>query len=144
MPLHDPPTYQEVSTHGLRAQLPSQELFSLRLDGHIICSTEQPSLVYYELSAAVCDGTSLVNVIRKVRYRLSNKHGDGDLRAQSEDIYVFRDSRFSFSAHRNIVIVGRENVKRSYKQVKLSPGITSWSTCKATGHFKADIELSSW
>ncbi|RFU79645.1 hypothetical protein TARUN_2586 [Trichoderma arundinaceum] len=141
MPLreHAPPSYEEVSNHGPRVQLPIGELLSLALDGRSVYSATNPSLVYYELSAAPLQATSLIYVVKKVKYRLSGDNRGGRLRTRHDDIYLFRDAYVNFHAPRRIVIDGKSSDARCYKEVKLSPGLTGWSTCSAAGHFKAKM-----
>ncbi|PON22647.1 hypothetical protein TGAM01_v208536 [Trichoderma gamsii] len=140
---HAPPPYEEVSSHGPRVQLPIGELLSLALDGRSIFSATNPALVYYELSAAPLQATSLTYIVKKVKYRLAgNGRGDdanGRLRTRHDDIYLFRDAYVNFYAPRRIVIDGKAKDGRSYKSVKLSPGLLGWSTCSAAGHFRAKV-----
>ncbi|KAL6802828.1 hypothetical protein GGI42DRAFT_34032 [Trichoderma sp. SZMC 28013] len=145
MPLirqHAPPSYQEVSNHSPRVQLPIGELLSLALDGRSVYAATNPELVYYELSAAPLQATSLIYVVKKVKYRLA---GDlsvgGRLRTRHDDIYLFRDAYVNFYAPRRIVIDGKSSDARCYKDVKLSPGLMGWSTCSASGHFTAKTAL---
>lgn len=140
MPLRDhaPPSYEEVSSHGPRVQLPIGELLSLALDGRSIYSATNPALVYYELSAAPLQASSLTYVVKKVKYRLAGDSRGGRLRIRHEDIYLFRDAYVNFYAPRRIVIDGKSSDGRCYKEVKLSPGLTSgWANCTAAGHFRA-------
>ncbi|KAM0246806.1 hypothetical protein ACHAQJ_010079 [Trichoderma viride] len=136
---HAPPSYEEVSSHGSRVQLPIGELLSLALDGRSVYSATNPSLVYYELSAAPLQATSLIYVVKKVKYRLSGENRGGRLRTRHDDIYLFRDAYVNFYAPRRIVIDGKSSDGRCYKEVKLSPGLTGWSTCSAAGHFRAKV-----
>ncbi|KAL7788339.1 hypothetical protein V8C37DRAFT_235345 [Trichoderma ceciliae] len=136
---HAPPSYEDVSNHGPRVQLPIGELLSLALDGRCVYSATNPSLVYYELSAAPLQATSVIYVVKKVKYRLSGDDRGGRLRTRHDDIYLFRDAYVNLYAPRRIVIDGRSNDARCYKEVKLSPGFTGWSTCSAAGHFKAKM-----
>ncbi|KAL7947066.1 hypothetical protein V8C42DRAFT_319566 [Trichoderma barbatum] len=145
MPLireHAPPSYQEVSSHGPRVQLPIGELLSLALDGRSVYSATNPSLVYYELSAAPLQATSLIYVVKKVKYRLSGDTRVGRLRTRHDDIYLFRDAYVNFHAPRRIVIDGKSSDARCYKEVKLSPGLMGWTTCSAAGHFTAKTGFS--
>ncbi|KAL7905287.1 hypothetical protein GGI35DRAFT_143204 [Trichoderma velutinum] len=144
MPLirqHAPPSYQEVSNHGPRVQLPIGELLSLALDGRSVYSATNPELVYYELSAAPLQATSLIYVVKKVKYRLAGDLRVGRLRTRHDDIYLFRDAYVNFYAPRRIVIDGKSSDARCYKDVKLSPGLMGWSTCSASGHFTAKTAL---
>ncbi|KAL7920706.1 hypothetical protein ACQKWADRAFT_321974 [Trichoderma austrokoningii] len=140
---HAPPPYEEVSSHGSRVQLPVGELLSLALDGRCVYSATNPALVYYELSAAPLQATSLTYIVKKVKYRLvGDGRGDsasGRLRTRHDDIYLFRDAYVNFYAPRRIVIDGKASDGRSYKSVKLSPGLMGWSTCSAAGHFRAKV-----
>lgn len=140
---HAPPPYEEVSSHGARVQLPIGELLSLALDGRSVYSATNPALVYYELSAAPLQATSLTYIVKKVKYRLvGNGRGDngsGRLRTRYDDIYLFRDGYVNFYAPRRIVIDGKSSDGRCYKSVKLSPGLMGWSTCSAAGHFRAKV-----
>lgn len=140
---HAPPPYEEVSSHGTRVQLPIGELLSLALDGRSVYSATNPALVYYELSAAPLQATSLTYIVKKVKYRLAGHgrgdNGDGRLRTRYDDIYLFRDAYVNFYAPRRIVIDGKASDGRSYKSVKLSPGLMGWSTCSAAGHFRAKV-----
>ncbi|EHK46721.1 uncharacterized protein TrAtP1_005307 [Trichoderma atroviride] len=140
---HAPPPYEEVSSHGPRVQLPIGELLSLALDGRSVFSATNPALVYYELSAAPLQATSLTYIVKKVKYRLAgNGRGDdanGRLRTRHDEIYLFRDAYVNFYAPRRIVIDGKAKDGRSYKSVKLSPGLLGWSTCSAAGHFRAKV-----
>ncbi|KAK4076644.1 uncharacterized protein Triagg1_4247 [Trichoderma aggressivum f. europaeum] len=146
MPLirqHAPPSYQEASNHGPRVQLPIGELLSLALDGRSVYAATNPELVYYELSAAPLQATSLIYVVKKVKYRLAGG-GDlsvGRLRTRHDDIYLFRDAYVNFYAPRRIVIDGKASDARCYRDVKLSPGLMGWSTCSASGHFTAKTAL---
>lgn len=144
MPLreHAPPSYQEVSSHDPRVQLPIGELLSLVLDGRSVLSATNPSLVYYELSAAPLQATSLIYVVKKVKYRLTGDARGGRLRTRHDDIYLFRDAFVSLYAPRRIVIDGKSSDGRCYREVKLSPGLMGWSTCSAKGHFTAKTGLS--
>ncbi|GFP58683.1 hypothetical protein ACSS6W_008635 [Trichoderma asperelloides] len=141
---HAPPPYEEVSSHGPRVQLPIGELLSLALDGRSVYSATNPALVYYELSAAPLQATSLTYIVKKVKYRLAGDgrggdNGNGRLRTRHDDIYLFRDAYVNFYAPRRIVIDGKASDGRSYKSVKLSPGLMGWSTCSAAGHFRAKV-----
>lgn len=141
---HAPPPYEEVSSHGPRVQLPIGELLSLALDGRSVYSATNPALVYYELSAAPLQATSLTYIVKKVKYRLAGEGRGGDnangrLRTRHDDIYLFRDAYVNFYAPRRIVIDGKASDGRSYKSVKLSPGLMGWSTCSAAGHFRAKV-----
>ncbi|KAF5008595.1 hypothetical protein FDECE_5129 [Fusarium decemcellulare] len=137
MALPSPPTYKQVSRHGPRAQLPTGELLSLVLDGRTVHSASNPSLPYYELSAAPREDTSLALAIRKVRYRLSRNNGEGTLKLRLSDLYVYRESCFHLHRRRHVVINNTTRDNRNYGQVRLYPGITGWSSCGAAGHFKA-------
>ncbi|EHK20541.1 uncharacterized protein TRIVIDRAFT_223858 [Trichoderma virens Gv29-8] len=139
---HAPPSYQEVSNHSPRVQLPIGELLSLALDGRSIYSATNPELVYYELSAAPLQATSLIYVVKKVKYRLAGDSRVRRLRTRQDDIYLFRDAYVNFYAPRRIVIDGKSSDARCYKEVKLSPGLMGWSTCTAAGHFTAKTGLS--
>ncbi|KAL6787178.1 hypothetical protein J3E68DRAFT_163059 [Trichoderma sp. SZMC 28012] len=144
MPLirqHAPPSYQEVSNHGPRVQLPIGELLSLALDGRSVYSATNPELVYYELSAAPLQATSLIYVVKKVKYRLAGDLRVGRLRTRHDDIYLFRDAYVNFYAPRRIVIDGKASDARCYRDVKLKPGLMGWSTCSASGHFTAKTAL---
>ncbi|KAL6693111.1 hypothetical protein J3F84DRAFT_84701 [Trichoderma pleuroticola] len=144
MPLirqHAPPSYQEVSNHGPRVQLPIGELLSLALDGRSVYSATNPELVYYELSAAPLQATSRIYVVKKVKYRLAGDLSVGRLRTRHDDIYLFRDAYVNLYAPRRIVIDGKSSDARCYKDVKLSPGLLGWSTCSASGHFTAKTAL---
>lgn len=140
---HAPPPYEEVSSHGPRVQLPIGELLSLALDGRSVFSATNPALVYYELSAAPLQATSLTYIVKKVKYRLAGDgrgdNANGRLRTRHDDIYLFRDAYVNFYAPRRIVIDGKASDGRSYKSVKLSPGLMGWSTCSAAGHFRAKV-----
>ncbi|KAL6894850.1 hypothetical protein GGI43DRAFT_134048 [Trichoderma evansii] len=140
---HAPPPYEEVSSHGSRVQLPIGELLSLALDGRSVFSATNPALVYYELSAAPLQATSLTYIVKKVKYRLAGDGGgnldNGRLRSRLNDIYLYRDGYVNFYAPRRIVIDGKASEGRCYKNVKLSPGLMGWSTCSAAGHFRAKV-----
>ncbi|KAL7935897.1 hypothetical protein V8C35DRAFT_298526 [Trichoderma chlorosporum] len=145
MPLireHAPPSYQEVSNHGPRVQLPIGELLSLALSGRSVYAVTNPELVYYELSAAPLQATSLTYVVKKVKYRLTGDSRVSRLRTRHDEIYLFRDAYVNFYAPRRIVIDGKSSDARCYKEVKLSPGLMGWSTCSAAGHFTAKTGLS--
>ncbi|UPK96281.1 hypothetical protein LCI18_007216 [Fusarium solani-melongenae] len=136
MAFPNPPTYQEVSRHGPRVQLPTSELISLILDGRSIYPAGSP-LPRYELSASPRGSTSSVLSIKKLRYRLSRNNGQGRLRFRLDDLYTCRDTSFRLRTRRHIAINGRTRDSRTYSNVKLRPGITGWSSCGVVGNFKA-------
>jgi hypothetical protein len=143
---HAPPSYHDVSNHGPRVQLPIGELLSLALDGRCVYSATNPSLVYYELSAAPLQATSLIYVVKKVKYRLVPGSGDSSarLRTRQDDIYLFRDAyvKLYAPAPRRVVIDGRASDARCYREVKMAPGLMGWSACSAPGHFSARTGLA--
>lgn len=144
---HAPPSYHDVSNHGPRVQLPIGELLSLALDGRCVYSATNPSLVYYELSAAPLQATSLIYVVKKVKYRLVPGGSDSSarLRARHDDIYLFRDAyvKLYAPAPRRVVIDGRASDARCYREVKMAPGLLGWSaSCSAPGHFSARTGLA--
>lgn len=131
-----PPTYQEVSRHGPRVQLPTSELISLILDGRSIYPAGS-ALPRYELSASPRGATSSVLSIKKLRYRLSRNNGQGRLRFRLDDLYTCRDISFRIHMRRHIAINGNTRDGRTYSHVKLRPGITGWSSCSVVNNFKA-------
>ncbi|TFA97804.1 hypothetical protein CCMA1212_010525 [Trichoderma ghanense] len=143
---HAPPSYHDVSNHGPRVQLPIGELLSLALDGRCVYSATNPSLVYYELSAAPLQATSLIYVVKKVKYRLvPGGESSARLRARQDDIYLFRDAyvKLYAPAPRRVVIDGRASDARCYREVKMAPGLMGgWSACSAPGHFSARTALA--
>ncbi|KAK1241960.1 hypothetical protein MKX07_007783 [Trichoderma sp. CBMAI-0711] len=143
---HAPPSYHDVSNHGPRVQLPIGELLSLALDGRCVYSATNPSLVYYELSAAPLQATSLIYVVKKVKYRLVPGSSDSSarLRTRQDDIYLFRDAyvKLYAPAPRRVVIDGRASDARCYREVKMAPGLMGWSACSAPGHFSARTGLA--
>ncbi|PTB65024.1 hypothetical protein BBK36DRAFT_1121387 [Trichoderma citrinoviride] len=140
---HAPPSYHDVSNHGPRVQLPIGELLSLALDGRCVYSATNPSLVYYELSAAPLQATSLIYVVKKVKYRLVPGDESARLRTRHDDIYLFRDAyvKLYAPAPRRVVIDGRASDARCYREVKMAPGLMGWSACSAPGHFTARTGL---
>lgn len=133
MAFPSPPTYEAVSCHGPRVQLPTSELISLILDGRSIYPAGS-ALPRYELSASPRGATSSVLSIKKLRYRLSRNNGQGRLRFRMDDLYTCRDTSFRLHTRRHIAINGNTRDSRTYSHVKLRPGITGWSSCSAVGH----------
>lgn len=144
MPPYDPPAYSEVSKHRPGVQLPSKEPFTLQLEGQIVRSTEQPSLVFYELDGCIGNRESAAVVhVQKVRYRLSNKHGNGRVRVWLEYLYTFRDSHSNLSVCRNVAIHGQQGGTHCYREVKLQLGLTPRATCKVFDHCRALLSCST-
>lgn len=137
----NPPSYDTVTSHQPNDHLAGTERYTLILDGCTIYPSEPPSRILYEISNPPCNASTAVYGVQKVRYRLSDHDGEGKLRSRLDHIYDFQNEFFYSLKHIRapVKLQGKTSSKRSYKEVKLSSGVSGWSTCSAEGYFKAEI-----
>lgn len=139
----NPPAYETVTNHLPNDHLAGKEQYTLILDNCTIYPSEPPSRILYEITNPPCNAPTTVYGVQKVRYRLSDHDGEGSVKFRLDHIYDFQNKYFHSlrDLRTPVVLQGKTSKKRSYKEIKLSGGMSGWSTCTADGHFKAEIAM---
>ncbi|KAK2598891.1 hypothetical protein QQS21_005633 [Conoideocrella luteorostrata] len=139
----DPPTYEQVTSCQPDDHVASNGEQTLTLDGCKIYLSETPLQLLYELNSPPCEAITNTHSLRKVRYRLTDGDGEGQMKQRLDNIYHMKE-KASFSLRelrQHIIITGKASQKRCYKEVILTSGLTGWKTCAAKDHFAADIPM---
>jgi len=135
----EPPTYDDTLAEA-RGQLNCGETPTFFLDKTTIFANTSPPRALCELSNIVTDAKSLTYGVQKVVYRVSPALGSDKIRTRLDHIYDFTQDPIraldSYKMQLNdvVVIQGKMNSKRTYKEVQLMPSVAGW---KVKNHFKA-------
>ncbi|KAJ3505740.1 hypothetical protein NM208_g16159 [Fusarium decemcellulare] len=144
MALPSPPTYKQVSCHGPRAQLPTGELLCLVLDGRTVHSASNPSLPYYELSAAPREDTSLALAVRKVRYRLSRNNGEGTLKVRLSDLHFKALSKRTGRGRNNKQVRWKDEGGHIIAVEEISMGMPGLRLAQVLSDKDLDLVVTCW
>ena len=131
----EPPTYEETSAAGPRDNLPSSDPPTLILGQHNIYSEAQPSRNLYELNLEPNSGRHGICGVERIWYSATSS---GDLRERKRHIYDLRSYGPLMHMFGHVDVVGMAGPARSYKEITMTASSSSWLSCKAKDHFKAE------
>lgn len=134
--------YDDVAESQPRDQLTTDELPCLIMDDCFIYAESQPTNSLYELSNPPTIDRSAAFAIEKFIYQLSTNDGEGALRKRKRHLYDFRSGP-SAEFGEVVSLEAQTNTKFAFKDIKLHRGVakgnaggTSWTSCRADGHFR--------
>lgn len=131
----EPPTYQDTSAAGPRDNLPSSDALTLILGQHKVYFETQPSRNLYELNLEPNSGRLGICSVERIWYSVT---GSSELREHKRHVYDLRSYGPLQHAFGHVDVVGMAGPARSYKQFTMTTPVSSWLSCKAKEHFKAE------
>jgi hypothetical protein len=131
----EPPTYEDTSAAGPRDNLPSSDPPTLILGQYNIYSEAQPSRNLYELNLEPNSGRHGICGVEKIWYSVT---ASGGLRERRRHIYDLRSYGPLQHVFGHVEVVGMAGPARSYQSITITASSSSWLSCKAKEHFKAE------